>query len=868
MEIYKIENLSFSYPNRKRKAIDNVSLSVREGEFITVCGKSGCGKTTLLRLLKGAIAPHGEKSGEIFYFGKALKDLKERQAAAEIGFVLQNPEEQIVTDKVWHDLAFGAESLGLSNSEIRTRVSETAAFFGIERWFRESVNHLSGGQKQILSLASVMVMQPKVLILDEPTAQLDPIAASEFLNLLAKINREIGTTVILSEHRLEEALAFSDRAVVLEDGKIIEVGEPSVVGSRLKKAENDMYFAFPVPMRTFGVLEENKPCPVTIREGRERLLKYASENPPSFYEFLSEKEDDEEIAAELSDVYFRYEKNQPDIIKNLNLKIKQGEIFAILGGNGAGKTTLLSLICGINRPIRGKIKSSGERIGLLPQNPRNLFVKKTVKADLLDVLNEEQAADEEKEKQISRVMRLCQIEHLKNVHPFDLSGGEAQRAALAKVLLKKPQILLLDEPTKGTDAHFKFIFADILMNLKKNGVTVALVSHDTEFCAAVADRCAMLFDGEIVSIAAAREFFAGKSFYTTSANKMAREVLPKAITAEEIILAFGKTPLKRQKIENNFDDDFEIIKKSPKGKKKCGRIVLGAIFAVLFILNCVFQLNLPKESDTQILQILSIVYLAVSLYCLLPKRKNTATAKKTVRVAQRKHRAAAFAATVLAVMLTILFGVWFLNDRKYYFISLLIIFEIMLPFAFLFEKRKPKAREVVLISALCALAVASREAFFMLPQFKPVVAIVIVSSVCFGGEVGFLIGAVSGFVSNFFFGQGPWTPWQMFSFGIIGFIAGVLCDRGFLAKNKLSLLIFGFLTTFFVYGGIMNCSTAVMSNSKISLKMLAAVYAAGVPFDLIHALSTAFFVWFIAEPMIEKLERIKIKYGLIENTEE
>lgn len=261
MEIYKIENLSFTYPNRQNKALDKIHLSIHQGEFITLCGKSGCGKTTFLRLLKSVLTPFGQSDGTVLFAGKPLSETDAKEQAAGIGFVMQSPENQIVTDKVWHELAFGLESLGVSTSEIRMRVSETASFFGIQKWFHQKVTELSGGQKQLLNLASVMVMQPSVLILDEPTSQLDPIAAGEFLKILEKINRELGITVILSEHRLEEAFPISDRVIVMDHGRIVADGKPREVGELLKSQNHDMLLALPTPMKIHGAVESSLPCP-------------------------------------------------------------------------------------------------------------------------------------------------------------------------------------------------------------------------------------------------------------------------------------------------------------------------------------------------------------------------------------------------------------------------------------------------------------------------------------------------------------------------------------------------------------------------------------------------------------------------------
>ncbi|MDP4119005.1 MAG: ATP-binding cassette domain-containing protein [Bacillota bacterium] len=522
MEIFKVENLTFTYPVGDIPALDNISLKIEKGEFITICGRSGCGKSTLLRHLKNELTPHGSRLGKVFFRGE---ELKEADTAYDIGFVMQNPENGIVCDKVWHELAFGLENMGISQEKMHTKVAEMASFFGIQNWFYKNVSELSGGQKQLLNLAAAMVGQPSVLILDEPTSQLDPIAAGEFLRTIKKINDELGITVILTEHRLEEAFPLSDRIIAMENGKVIFDGAPR------KARDMKLYPLLPSPMKIYSRLAEGGECPINVKEGRTWLEKIADgktiRNLPG-----QSKSGTAENVVEIKNVWFRYEKELPDVLRGVNFCVRKGEIYSLTGGNGAGKTTALMVLAGIFKPYRGKVKTVG-RVSVLPQNPQTLFEEKTVELDLLA------SVGNVSEDKVRAAAEKCHVEHLFSHHPYDLSGGEQQRAALAKVLLSEPEILLLDEPTKGMDGFFKESFAEILTNLKKEGITIILVSHDIEFCAEVSDRCAMFFNGEITAEGTPREFFAGNSFYTTAANRMAREFVPHAVTTEDVILAFG-----------------------------------------------------------------------------------------------------------------------------------------------------------------------------------------------------------------------------------------------------------------------------------------------------------------------------------------
>ncbi len=867
MEKIKIKNLIFSYPNSEKTALNDINLTINQGEFVTICGKSGCGKSTLLRHLKPILTPHGKTSGEIYFDGKSIYDLSDREQAENIGFVMQNPDNQIVTDKVWHELVFGLESLGINSAEIRSKAAEMASFFGIQNWFYENVANLSGGQKQILNLASVMIMNPTLLLLDEPSSQLDPIAAHDFFTMLERINTELGVTIILSEHNLSEVFPLSDKVVVMEDGKITAENTPYKIGEELK--QNSMFAALPTPTKIYYSLRNNSGnCPITIRDGHKWLEK---QQINEHFEFKSEKNRiNTEPILELKDVWFRYEKNSDDILKGLSFKVHENEFYAIVGGNGVGKSTALSVISKINKPYRGKVFINDDtKVAMMPQNPQSLFLKKSVLEELYDAV-----FDVEKEKrknEIEYVIKLCELDNLLENHPYDLSGGEQQRVALAKMLLRKPDLLVLDEPTKGLDACFKRKLATILKSLQKNGMTVLMVTHDIEFCAEYADICAMFFDGKIVSEAPPRKFFAENNFYTTSAKRMADGIIENAVLDKDIIRALGGEA--EDLTETNDELNYILPKKTviKQGKKEYKKlnvhnVVLGIVFVILFVMTQCLFCGRYDNWKNYVAQTISILFIAAAMFNLIPRKKlgkELIQNEKSKRKILKRTKIATLLILFL-IPLTIFIGIYYLGDKKYYFISLLIILETMIPFGFAFENRKPKARELVIISALCAIGVAGRTAFFMLPQFKPVAAIVIISGVAFGGETGFLVGAITAFVSNFFFGQGPWTPWQMFSFGIIGFLAGIMFQKGILRKTKTDMCVFGFLATFVIYGGIMNPASVIMWQSNININMVLSSYVMGMPFDFIHAVSTVFFLFFAAEPMLEKLERIKIKYGLIE----
>lgn len=533
MALLRFDQLSFAYPLAETRALDEVTLEIQKGEYVVLCGPSGCGKTTLLRHAKPGLLPVGAKAGETFYKEKPLSQLPELTAAAEIGFVQQNPDNQIVTDFVWHELAFGLENMALPVPVIRRRVAEMAAFFGMEPWFRSKTTELSGGQKQLMNLASALAMGPKLLILDEPTSMLDPLAARNLLATVQRINRELGVAILMTEHRLDEVFPAADRVVTMDQGRILSDGAPAEIARQLSGSaeKSRIYFGLPAAVRIFSELEQTDELPLTVRDGRRRLerLLPITEEASAPETAKTEKETKHPAVLEGKELWFRYTEKGKDVLRGTDVTLHQGELLCLLGGNGAGKTTLLQTLANFKKPYRGKVKlAKGQRLCMLPQNARSLFVADTVEKELLDSAGQDQA----KAMQMAEKLELTP---LLARHPYDLSGGEIQRLAVGKLLLREATVLLLDEPTKGLDAYAKAELAKLLRALCQDGTSILIVTHDVEFAASYATRCALMFDGLLLSEGEPRAFFAGNRFYTTDANRIAAEHFPTDITCEEVI---------------------------------------------------------------------------------------------------------------------------------------------------------------------------------------------------------------------------------------------------------------------------------------------------------------------------------------------
>lgn len=977
MKIIELKKLSFRYSGEDKEVLSDIDLAIEEGGFYVICGASGSGKSTLLRQLKTSLQPVGQRSGRILYYGRDLEEVSQYTQSAKIGFVFQNPDTQIVTDRVWHELAFGLESIGMPQDMIRVRVAEMASYFGIQNWFYQSTDTLSGGQKQLLNLASVMVMHPKVLLLDEPVSQLDPIAAADFMATVHKLHAEFGITVIMAEHSLEEVAAYVDEVIFMKEGRLIAKGKMEELGNILETHDPSMEEILTVPMqiaRGYEKLQKKKEdtafttndrIPYTVALGQkwmaqrfplakqeeikgfpftkqEETEKFAFAKQEEAQRFLGAKQEEAgrftsvkqkekkslpakdpkkqnrgkrsfdgkkiPFAIQCTELCYHYPQADVDVVDHLSLFVEEGAIFALMGGNGSGKTTTLHLLGGLLKPQKGTIEFFGRSLtkykekelrngilGVLPQDPTTLFVRKTVEEDLYEVLEDQKEQNqiktffgETKQEIWQNVIALLGIEDLLKKHPYDLSGGEQQKAALAKVLLRQPAILLLDEPTKGLDAGSKKRLGELLVGLSQKKVTILMVSHDIEFCAKYATKTGLFFDGNIASMQDTKEFFVENHFYTTAANRMCRNYFPDVVTVQDAIRVCTDTDIEdcNEFVLKAVEQEKAVQEKNNQNKAEQDKIEQEKVQQ-----NKMQQDKEEQKKDEQSkneqekakqdrAEGLSAENIngnknEISGKASVQNSDSDAVTERTTkeRIATERENSKHSVDTkqILSVVLTELIGIplciaigfFFFGDRKYLFISMMTAVLSCIPFWTSLSRGKYSAKKVVLIAVLVAIATAGRSVFFMFPGIKPMAAVVIVTGISLGAEAGFLTGSLTMLLSNMLFGQGPWTPWQMFSMGLIGLLAGLLAAAGKERMEKRSsLCLLGLISPLVIYGGIMNFASLLMMSYTINKESIIAIYLSGIPMDLLHAVSTVVFLAVGGKPMLEKIERVKKKHGI------
>ena len=592
MALIEFDNFTFAYLNSdgtesQDNSLDEISLEIDYGDFVLLCGPSGSGKTTLLTNLKKELMPAGRRAGEIRFKGIRIQDLDDISSACDIGYLFQNPDSQIVTDTVIQEIAFPLENIGLPTEEIRNRISEIVAFFGINDILHKNVNELSGGQKQLVNLCSLLVLRPEVLLLDEPMSQLDPIASYEFLSIVRRLNEEFSITVIMSEHKADSIFPFIDKAVFLKDGRIEFVDNAHNI---CKEVIDDEIFEnyLPVVTKIHNSLSDKYPSlsklntPLSIREGRRCLntihddlikisegignsnnfdsanlhhtsKKYHSQEKSGILDRLPFNGNGNALIR-MDGIYFAYEKENL-ILKNVDFDLNEGDFVSLIGGNGVGKSTFLQLLVGILKPIKGKVKYRKKiRLAYVHQNPMIHFSKDNVREEFLESLLEsgllnglklssEEFVDSDilnglefdsikfKFRELIEFFDICD---LIDKHPYDCSGGEQQKIVIVKALLQNADVLVLDEPTKGLDPISSKNLARILNSLRDNGLTILMTSHDLDFVANNCKRCLMLFDRDIQIDDDPKVIFAENNFYTTFVNRMVKDYLPEIVTLDDL----------------------------------------------------------------------------------------------------------------------------------------------------------------------------------------------------------------------------------------------------------------------------------------------------------------------------------------------
>lgn len=541
MEVLRLENVTFTYAQTDKPSVEQVHLQVNEGEFVVLCGASGSGKSTLLKLLKRELTPKGMLSGDIQFYGQSMATIEEQQLVEQIAIVMQDPDYQIVFDDTMQEFVFALENIGLPAQEMKKRIAELVHYFSAQALLEQQPSRMSGGQKQTVNLLSALLLKPKLLLLDEPTAQLDPIAAKKFVAMLKQLNEETGMTIIMVEHQTEQLFEVADKMVLLEQGKVILSGTAQQFAKRLLTTPYQLF----VP-ETVRFLHEQQRLiddvlPFNLKDSK-RLLSGVT--LPSAMKYR-----DVELtsaAIHCTELYAQYAKNAPFTLKNFSLTVNEGEIFALLGSNGSGKSTWLKTLIGELAVVRGRMSLFGkkkltykeqiEQLRYLPQNPKMYFTHDSIEAEM-QALVQQYGVDDSCMEQL---LHDYDIAHLRHRHPHDCSGGELQRAALACLQIGRPKILLLDEPTKGLDPLHKQQLIELLQRLQQT-MTIVCVTHDVQFAAQCASRCGILFNGEVTVSGSVDDVLKANYFYTTALNRLTKTAqFDGYLTIQEATAAYAK----------------------------------------------------------------------------------------------------------------------------------------------------------------------------------------------------------------------------------------------------------------------------------------------------------------------------------------
>jgi energy-coupling factor transport system ATP-binding protein len=535
MNYIDIKNLNYRYPESSKLALENINLEIERGDLVLVLGNSGSGKSTLAKCISRAVPNFygGTISGQVFLKDQDVDEMNHKQRAQEITMVFQDPERQLVMDRVHREIAFGLENVGTPESQFKRKIWEALQFLGISDLAYREINTLSGGQKQKVALASAIAYIPKCIILDEPTSQLDPAAAEEIINIVKKINEELGITVIVIEQKVGKWFDYADKILVLRDGKQIFHGDRNELYTSTDEYAKSFMPSYLKLSSCLGVSQ----LPKGFKEARKAVSNYKIKNSikENYKASMSE-------LIEIKDLTCKYEHSEA--LKKLSFQLYEKDFLGIIGANGAGKSTLLKAIMGlikysgsIKLKDKGeikklKLKELAQTIGYVSQNPNDYISKETVYEELKFTLDNFKL---EHKDIIEETLKALDIYHLKDVNPRDTSGGERQRIAIASILVLRPKLLLLDEPTRGLHGEAKKKLGETLKKLNASGTTVVMITHDMDFAAQFCSRFLLMFDGQKASEGNAEEVLGSSIYYTTTINKLLRDLSDNIFTLEQAV---------------------------------------------------------------------------------------------------------------------------------------------------------------------------------------------------------------------------------------------------------------------------------------------------------------------------------------------
>ncbi|MBU3203663.1 ABC transporter ATP-binding protein [Clostridium algidicarnis] len=565
MNHIKLNNLSYKYPNAVNDSLKDINIDIEKGKFVLIIGKSGSGKSTLAKVISGSIPNFygGRLKGNIEIEGVNCINETGDNHRRNVSMVFQDPEKQLIMNKVHREIAFGLENIGLATSDIQKRLFESLQFCSLLDFYNRDIKTLSGGEKQKVVIASALAMRDECIILDEPTSQLDPSSAEEIINLIKKINEELGVTIIVIEQRMERWMEFSDKVMFMQQGEIDFFGIPE---DFLNTNNSSFMPSYIEALRCMDIRESPKTfknARIIMEKQLGRKIKIA-ESPNENKEHKEHKEskskfllgrlfsnkEKEEGEISIKDLKVNYDDNL--VLNNINLNIQKGDFCALIGPNGAGKSTFFKAIMnlieykGDIRFQNKNIKDINKRdfyksIGYVSQNPNDYISRDSVYNEIKFTLDNYNIKDEKK---INKVIKRLNLEHLKDKNPRDISGGERQRLAIATMIVLEPKVLLIDEPTRGLDNENKKRLQEILKEINSTGVTIILITHDMDFAANVANRFIMLFNGKITSDGDMQKVFKEGFYYTTTLHKLFNNINKNVFKLEDVN-TFYKKDLRR-----------------------------------------------------------------------------------------------------------------------------------------------------------------------------------------------------------------------------------------------------------------------------------------------------------------------------------